>query len=180
MKRVWCVLLTALLVLSCMLCAGCGQNTESQQEQKEPQDVQTEQPDASGDAQQEEQQPEVEQQPDEQPDLPETTTETFTFDLLKLTVEVSNVVLTRKGTVIEDENSNFENDVFVVLPGAVVTVKEAATFADPDDVEHGEWKLYSTTQGTLELLAGAELAIEPGDCIGKESFPVLAFQVYEG
>lgn len=178
MKRVWCVLLAALLVLSCILCVGCGQQTE-----REPQDVQTEQkeqPDVPGDAQQEEQKPEVKQQPDEQPDLPEPTTETFTFDSPKLTVEVSNVVLTKKGTVIEDKNRSFENDVFMVLPGAVVTVKEAATFADSDGVEHGEWKFYSTTQGTLELLTGAEFAIEPGDCIGKESFPVLAFDTYKG
>lgn len=180
MKRVWCVLLAALLVLSCMLCVGCGQQTDSLQEPK-----QEEQANVQSDAQSAEQSDEQsdvqpEEQPDEQLDLPETTTETFTFDSPKLTVEVSNVVLTKKGTVIEDENRSFENDVFVVLPGAVVTVKEAATFADSNGVEHGEWKFYSTAQGTLELLTGAEFAIEPGDCIGKESFPVLAFDTYEG
>lgn len=168
MKRVWCVLLAALLVLSCMLCVGCGQQTDSQQEPK-----QEEQSNVQSDAQSAE-------QLDEQPDLPETTTETFTFESPKLTVEVSNVVLTKKGTVKEDENRSFENDVFVVLPGAVVTVKEAATVAYSDGVEQGEWRFYATTQGTLELLTGAELAIEPGDCIGKESFPVLTFDTYEG
>lgn len=111
---------------------------------------------------------------------PETTTETFTFDSPKLTVEVSNVVLIKKGTVMEDENSSFENDVFVVLPGAVVTVKEAAAFADSDGVEHGEWIFSSLTQDSVEVLSGMEFTIEPeGNSFSKESFPVLAFQVYE-
>ena len=110
---------------------------------------------------------------------PTLTTETFSF--LGLKVEVSNVCLTKKGTVREDASQVFENDIFVVYPGAVLTVLEAPTFRDTDGVEHGDF-LYCSYDGTqrLELWPGMTVAVEDGSAIVDESFGVLVFQMYSG
>ena len=110
---------------------------------------------------------------------PTLTTETFSIQGLK--VEVSNVCLTKKGTVREDESQVFENDVFVVYPGAALTVLEAPTFRDTDGVEHGDF-LYCSYDGTqrLELWPGMTVEIEDGSAIVDESFGVLVFQMYSG
>lgn len=110
---------------------------------------------------------------------PTLTTETFSA--LGLKVEVSNVCLTKKGTVREDASQVFENDIFVVYPGAVLTVLEAPTFRDTDGVEHGDF-LYCSYDGTqrLELWPGMTVEIEDGSAIVDESFSVLVFQMYSG
>lgn len=110
---------------------------------------------------------------------PTLTTETFSF--LGLKVEVSNVCLTKKGTVREDASQVFGNDIFVVYPGAVLTVLEAPTFRDTDGVEHGDF-LYCSYDGTqrLELWPGMTVEIEDGSAIVDESFGVLVFQMYSG
>lgn len=110
---------------------------------------------------------------------PTLTTETFSVQGLK--VEVSNVCLTKKGTVREDASQVFENDIFVVYPGAVLTVLEAPTFRDTDGVEHGDF-LYCSYDGTqrLELWPGMTVAVEDGSAIVDESFGVLVFQMYSG
>ena len=110
---------------------------------------------------------------------PTLTTETFSVQGLK--VEVSNVCLTKKGTVREDASQVFGNDIFVVYPGAVLTVLEAPTFRDTDGVEHGDF-LYCSYDGTqrLELWPGMTVAVEDGSAIVDESFGVLVFQMYSG
>ena len=110
---------------------------------------------------------------------PTLTTETFSIHGLK--VEVSNVCLTKKGTVREDESQVFENDVFVVYPGAVLTVLEAPTFRDTDGVEHGDF-LYCSYDGTqrLELWPGMTVAVEDGSAIVNDSFSWLVLQLYSG
>ena len=110
---------------------------------------------------------------------PTLTTETFSVQGLK--VEVSNVCLTKKGTVREDASQVFGIDVCVVYPGAVLTVLEAPTFRDTDGVEHGDF-LYCSYDGTqrLELWPGMTVAVEDGSAIVDESFGVLVFQMYSG
>ena len=109
----------------------------------------------------------------------ETTTETFSRN--DLTVEVTNVLLTKKGTVREDEDRVFENDVFVVLPGATLTVLEAGTFQDTDGVEHGDF-LYLAQGGNIrfELWPDMTVDLEEGAAIVDEGFPVLEFEMYAG
>lgn len=110
---------------------------------------------------------------------PTLTTETFSF--LGLKVEVSNVCLTKKGTVREDESQVFENDVFVVYPGAVLTVLEAPTFRDTDGVEHGDFVYYSHGGAQqLELWPGMTVAVEDGSAIVNDSFSWLVLQLYSG
>lgn len=110
---------------------------------------------------------------------PTLTTETFSVQGLK--VEVSNVCLTKKGTVREDESQVFGNDIFVVYPGAVLTVLEAPTFRDTDGVEHGDF-LYCSYDGTqrLELWPGMTVAVEDGSAIVNDSFSWLVLQLYSG
>lgn len=113
------------------------------------------------------------------PDKAELTTEVFTCQ--DLTVEVSGVYYTRKGAVQEDEDQTFANDIFVVCPGATFTVTAAGVENDSDGVPHANWKYYDPINGTMELLPGmAPLEITQGSSIGRESFPVLCFSLYEG
>lgn len=110
---------------------------------------------------------------------PTLTTETFSIQGLK--VEVSNVCLTKKGTVREDESQVFENDVFVVYPGAVLTVLEAPTFRDTDGVEHGDFIYYSDGGAQqLELWPGMTVAVEDRSAIVNDSFSWLVLQMYSG
>ena len=110
---------------------------------------------------------------------PTLTTETFSIHGLK--VEVSNVCLTKKGTVREDASQVFENDVFVVYPGAVLTVLEAPTFRDTDGVEHGDFVYYSHGGAQqLELWSGMTVAVEDGSAIVNDSFSWLVLQLYSG
>ena len=115
----------------------------------------------------------------EQAAAPTLTTETFSIQGLK--VEVSNVCLTKKGTVREDESQVFENDVFVVYPGAVLTVLEAPTFRDTDGVEHGDFVYYSHGGAQqLELWPGMTVAVEDRSAIVNDSFSWLVLQMYSG
>ena len=110
---------------------------------------------------------------------PTLTTETFSVQGLK--VEVSNVCLTKKGTVREDESRVFENDVFVVYPGAVLTVLEAPTFRDTDGVEHGDFVYYSHGGAQqLELWPGMTVEVEDRSAIVNDSFSWLVLQMYSG
>ena len=110
---------------------------------------------------------------------PTLTTETFSIHGLK--VEVSNVCLTKKGTVREDESQVFENDVFVVYPGAVLTVLEAPTFRDTDGVEHGDFVYYSHGGAQqLELWPGMTVEVEDRSAIVNDSFSWLVLQMYSG
>lgn len=110
---------------------------------------------------------------------PTLTTETFSIQGLK--VEVSNVCLTKKGTVREDESQVFENDVFVVYPGAVLTVLEAPTFQDTDGVEHGDFVYYSHGGAQqLELWPGMTVEVEDRSAIVNDSFSWLVLQMYSG
>ena len=110
---------------------------------------------------------------------PTLTTETFSIQGLK--VEVSNVCLTKKGTVREDESQVFENDVFVVYPGAVLTVLEAPTFRDTDGVEHGDFVYYSHGGAQqLELWPGMTVEVEDRSAIVNDRFSWLVLQMYSG
>ena len=113
------------------------------------------------------------------PDKAELTTEVFTCQ--DLTVEVSGVYYTRKGTVQEDEKRIYENDCFVVCPGATVTVLAGGTQDDSEGTPHANWRFYTLEGDAVELLPGmAPLEITQGSSIGRESFPVLCFSLYEG
>ena len=118
-------------------------------------------------------------QPMSWPDKAELTTQTFTYQ--DLTVQVTDVYDTGKDTVRDDMGNAFPYDIYVVCPGAVLTVLEAPTFRDTDGVEHGDF-LYCSDDGTqrLELRPGMTMEIEGGSAIVDESFGVLVLQMYSG
>ena len=113
------------------------------------------------------------------PDKAELTTQTFTYE--DLTVEVTNVYFTGKGSVWEDENQVYENSYFAVCPGATFTVVSGGVENDSDGVPHANWKYYDPNNGTIELMPGSgPYEITLNSSIGRENFPVLTFTQYDG
>ena len=87
---------------------------------------------------------------------------------------------TGKGVVKEGEAQVFENDIFVICPGAVLTVLECGSENDVDGVPHANWRYYIPNGDMTELWPGDEFVIEGNSSIGAESFPVLRFCLYDG
>lgn len=112
------------------------------------------------------------------PDKAELSTEIFTYRDLK--VQVTRVYQTGKGVVKEGEAQVFENDIFVICPGAVLTVLECGSENDVDGVSHANWRYYIPNGDMTELWPGDEFVIEGNSSIGAESFPVLRFCLYDG
>ena len=107
------------------------------------------------------------------------TTQTFTYE--DLTLEVTDVYYTGKGLVREDETQVFENNYFVVCPGATFTVVSGGVENDSNGVPHANWKYYDPFGGTVELTPGSgpyEIALNSS--IGRDNFPVLLFNQFEG
>lgn len=107
------------------------------------------------------------------------TTQTFTYE--DLTLEVTDVYYTGKGLVREDETQVFENNYFVVCPGATFTVVSGGAENDSDGIPHANWKYYDPFGGTVELTPGSgPYEITLNSSIGRDSFPVLLFNQFEG
>ncbi len=112
------------------------------------------------------------------PDKAELTTQTFTYQDLK--VQVTNVYVMQKGEVWEDVDQVFENDIYVVCPGATFTVLEGGSENDTDGVPHANWKYYTPEGSATELWPGDTVQIAHNTAIGRESFSVLRFYLYDG
>lgn len=107
------------------------------------------------------------------------TTQTFTYE--DLTLEVTDVYYTGKGLVREDETQVFENNYFVVCPGATFTVVSGGAENDSNGVPHANWKYYDPFGGTVELTPGSgPFEITLNSSIGRDNFPVLLFNQFEG
>ena len=112
------------------------------------------------------------------PDKAELTTQTFTYQDLK--VQVTNVYVMQKGEVWEDVDQVFENDIYIVCPGATFTVLEGGSENDTDGVPHANWKYYTPEGSATELWPGDTVQIAHNTAIGRESFSVLRFYLYDG
>ena len=107
------------------------------------------------------------------------TTEVFTYE--DLTLEVTDVYYTGKGIVREDETQVFENNYFVVCPGATFTVVSCDVENDGDGVPRTDWKYYDPGNGVSELTPGSgPYAITFNSYIDRDSFPVLIFSQFDG
>lgn len=107
------------------------------------------------------------------------TTQTFTYG--DLTLEVTDVYYTGKGLVREDETQVFENNYFVVCPGATFTVVSGGAENGSDGVPRANWKYYDPFGGTVELTPGSgPYEITLNSSIGRDNFPVLLFNQFEG
>lgn len=107
------------------------------------------------------------------------TTEVFTYE--DLTLEVTDVYYSGKGLVREDETQVFENNYFVVCPGATFTVVSGGAENDSNGVPHANWKYYDPFGGTVELTPGSgPYEITLNSSIGRDNFPVLLFNQFEG
>lgn len=112
------------------------------------------------------------------PNKAELTTQTFTYHDLK--VQVTNVYVMQKGEVWEDVDQVFENDIYIVCPGATFTVLESGSENDTDGVPHANWLYYAPDGAATELWPGDTVPIISDTSIGHESFPVLRFYLYDG
>lgn len=112
------------------------------------------------------------------PDKAELTTQTFTY--LDLTVQVTDVYMMQKGQVWEDADEVFENDIYIVSPGATFTVLESGSENGADSVPHANWLYYAPDGAAAELWPGDTVPIISDTSIGHESFPVLRFYLYDG
>ena len=105
------------------------------------------------------------------------TTEVFTYE--DLTLEVTDVYYTGKGLVREDETQVFENNYFVVCPGATFTVVSGGV--ENDGVPHANWKYYDPGNGAVELTPGSgPYEITLNSYIDRDGFPVLIFTQFDG
>ena len=112
------------------------------------------------------------------PDKAELTTQTFTY--LDLTVQVTGVYMMQKGQVWENADQVFENDIYIVSPGATFTVLEGGSENDADGVPRANWLYYAPDGAATELWPGDTVTIVSDTSIGQESFPVLRFYLYDG
>lgn len=114
------------------------------------------------------------------------TTEAFSYGDLSLTV--SNVLEKRTDSVF-DGMEDFEYEVYVAAPGAVVTVLEADMFEDDDGQPHADWALLLDPEdsyregGRLDIVDGMEpVEITPevtGIYDPESSLYVLKFKLRE-
>ena len=110
---------------------------------------------------------------------PDASTETFSYN--NLTVQVTNVHTIKKGTMRLDENQTSEFDIFVVYPGAKLTVISAETPADSDGVPFAHWKLYYA-DGSKTGLKSEMPAISIDNNvngIGAECAYILCFEIFD-
>ena len=112
------------------------------------------------------------------PDKAELTTQTFTYQ--DLTVQVTDVYIMQKGQVWEDADEVFENDIYIVSPGATFTVLEGGSENNTDGVPHANWKYYTPEGDSAELWPGDTVQIAHNTAIGRESFSFLRFYLYDG
>lgn len=172
MKRIYLLIAIFALSLICCLTACAGlENGKNNDDITPVEPIQT--PDNS---------PPAEEQGDSQNDsmtYPDASTETFSYN--NLTVQVTNVHTIKKGTMRLDENQTSEFDIFVVYPGAKLTVISAETPADSDGVPFAHWKLYYA-DGSKTGLKSEMPAISIDNNvngIGAECAYILCFEIFD-
>ena len=112
------------------------------------------------------------------PEKAELTTRTFTFDYLK--VQVTNVYQTGKGVAQEDEDQTYEYDIYIVAPGATLTVLESAYIEECEGETYAGWHYYSPEEGAwIGLWPGDTRPIEDNSFVGQSGVGVLSFRVLD-
>lgn len=165
------ILLLALSLICCLTaCAGL-ENGKNNDDITPLEPIQT--PDNS---------PRAEEQGDSQNDsmtYPDASAETFSYN--DLTVQVTNVRTTKQGTMRLDENQTSEFDIFVVYPGAKLTVISAGMPEDADGVPAANWKLYYADGSKIGLESGMPaISIDSSiQGIGAECAYLLCFEIYD-
>ncbi len=104
-----------------------------------------------------------------------------TFEYGELTLEVSNVKEVKQGSCF-DGMENWEYDVYVVYPGAVVKILNADTFIDEEtDLPHASWAFLVSDDERVDILDGMEPLEITGEVRGvydtESSVYVLGFEM---
>lgn len=173
MKRIYLIIAIFTLSLICCLTACANlENGKNNDDITPPEPIQI--PDNS--------RPPAEGQGDSQNDpmtYPDASTETFSYN--DLTVQVTNVHTVKKGTMRLDENQTSEFDIFVVYPGAKLTVISAGTTEDSDGVPFANWKLYYADGSKTGLECETPtISIDSNvQGIGAEGAYILCFEIFD-
>lgn len=104
-----------------------------------------------------------------------------TFEYGELTLEVSNVKEVKQGSCF-DGMENWEYDVYVVYPGAVVKILNADTFIDEEtSLPHASWAFLVSDDERVDILDGMEPLEITGEVRGvydtESSVYVLGFEL---
>ena len=104
-----------------------------------------------------------------------------TFEYGELTLEVSNVKEIGQGSCF-DGMENWEYDVYVVYPEAVVKVLNADTFIDEEtNLPHASWAFLMADDKRIDIMDGMEPLEITGEVLGvydtESSLYVLAFEM---
>lgn len=117
--------------------------------------------------------------PPEENQTDKGTTETFTFNNLEL--EVSNVYRKEKRT-ISDRFETREYDVYVVYPGAEVSVKNVDMWLGDDGKKHSNWAFHKVAAESSYIVDNMEPTVITDSLIGvyntELSVTVLQFEIY--
>lgn len=105
------------------------------------------------------------------------------FEYGDFSVEVTNVKEVKRGTAIEDENTFWEYDIYVVYPGATATIKSADTFVDEEtSLPHASYAFLVSGDSRIDILDNMGPMEITQDVQGiystESSLFVLGFEVY--
>lgn len=124
-------------------------------------------------------------QPDSNSDIPSVSPQkgeikTFEYDGLVLTV--SNVREIKQRTSF-DGMETWTYDIYVVYPGAMVTVLDAAMMNDiSGSIAHADWAVYTSADERVDIIDDMEPFEVTSDILGifdpESSTYVLGFEVY--
>ena len=111
------------------------------------------------------------------------TGEARIFEYGDLKVEVSNVKEVRQGSSTLDTTETWKYDIYVVFPGAAVTIINADTEIDGESGSpHAEWAFYLSNDSRIDILDSTEPLKITQDILGiynqESSVYVLGFELY--
>ena len=103
----------------------------------------------------------------------------YTFTLEGLKIEVTGVRKTRVESGMDDGGAYYSCPVYILEPGAALTVLAADMFEDEEGVRHGSWALYTAAGEYIHIVDGMEPVTLTPDILGvvdpESSLYMLAF-----
>ncbi len=103
----------------------------------------------------------------------------YTFNLDGLQLEVTGVRKTRIESGMDDGGAYYSCPVYILEPGAALTVLEADMFEDEEGVRRGSWALYTAAGEYIYIVDGMEPVTLTPDILGvvdpESSLYILVF-----
>lgn len=108
--------------------------------------------------------------------------ETQIFEYGELSLEVSNVREIKQASLL-DEEEIWEYDLYIVYPGAMVTILNADMMDDAEDgLPHADWAIMTSTYEGIDILDDMEPLEVTQGILGvydpESSILILGFELY--